>query len=236
MKEEMTLSEAVKNAHILVATPNYTNTYAAEVYVNHMECIGKWREWGVDFKWMVVGRTFVHFARSQACEIVTRSQEKDDPFTHILWIDDDALIKPEIIPRFIDHDKDVVIAPYPMRRFPHQIGVLSSTAYICTDCDISFQIDQSQTPQMTWNCPQCAKVSKRDFHNHKAYRNFNSSDMDKGLVQVDGGGTHAMLVKASAFFKKGEETEHHLPEDLVKMRDSLTDEQRDKLDQYVDLE
>ena len=107
---------------VLVATPNYTNTFAAEVYGSHMDCVRRWTEWGVDFKWMVVGRTFVHFARTEACTFAI-----DNGYTHILWLDDDAIIGPAMLPKLLKHDKEVVIAPYPMRRPPHEIGILSST-------------------------------------------------------------------------------------------------------------
>ena len=107
---------------VLVATPNYTNTFPAEVYGSHMDCVQEWTKLGMDFRWMVIGRTFVNFARTEACTFAV-----DNGFTHIFWVDDDAVIVPKILPRFLMHDKDVVISPYPMRRPPHEIGILSST-------------------------------------------------------------------------------------------------------------
>lgn len=146
---------------VLVGTPNYMNMFWSEVHTNHIECAVEWNEQGIDFNWMIIGRTFVHFARSQACEVAV-----EGGFTHILWADDDAIIDPSILPKFLEHDKDIVIAPYPMRKPPHQIGVLSSTT--------------------------------GDFHDQKSYDNWKLSDLNKGLVECDGGGTHCMLVKVSA--------------------------------------
>ena len=157
---------------VLVATPNYVNQFEATVHVNHMECSSSWTKWGIDFNWTIIGRSFVHFARTQMCQVAVEGK-----FTHVLWLDDDAVIDPEILPRFIQHDKDVVIAPYAMRKMPHDIGVLKS--------DIG------------------------DYHNHGSYRNFDMSDMNKGLVEVDGGRTHCMLVKVSALMKRGETVDDH---------------------------
>jgi hypothetical protein len=95
----------------------------------------------------------------------------DGDFTHIFWLDDDATIEPDLLPRLLNHDKDVVVTPYPMRRPPHEIGILVS--------------------------------SIGDFKNHDSYRNFTTLDLDQGLVQIDGGGTHAMLMKVDTLLKAG---------------------------------
>ena len=151
---------------VLVATPNYTNLFSAEVHTNHVECGEMWGRGGINYNWTIVGRTFVHFARTQLCQMA-----EDGDFTHILWLDDDAVIDPTILPRFLSHDKNVVIAPYPMRKMPHEIGVLSAES--------------------------------GDFHDHASYKNMTVNDLDQGLIQVDGGGTHCMLVKTEVLRKKG---------------------------------
>jgi len=151
---------------VLVATPNYMNLFNAEVHTSHVACAMAWTEWGIDFTWSIIGRSFVHFARSQMCLAAVEGE-----FTHILWLDDDAVIDPEVLPRFLTHDKDVMIAPYALRKMPHEIGVL-----------------QSQTG---------------DFHDHPSYRNLSLKDMDQGLIQVDGGGTHCMLMKVDTLHKQG---------------------------------
>jgi len=122
--------EIPDNTRVLVATPNYTNLYSSEVHVNHVECVKAWEEWELPFQWMVIGRTFVHFARSQACRAAV-----DGGYSHIFWLDDDAIVDPELLIKLLSHDKDVVISPYPMRRSPFQIGILNAHSYYCRDCD-----------------------------------------------------------------------------------------------------
>jgi len=46
-----------------------------------------------------------------------------------------------------------------------------------------------------WACEKCERKIHRDFHEHVSYQNFTTKDLDQGLVDVDGGGTHAMLIK-----------------------------------------
>tara|TARA_R110000824_G_scaffold227532_2_gene415335 strand:+ start:1812 stop:2717 length:906 start_codon:yes stop_codon:yes gene_type:complete len=172
---EYNLSDDIK---VLVATPNYMNQFHATVHANHIECATSWTKWGIDFNWTIVGRSFVHFARTQMCQVAV-----EGGFTHILWLDDDAVIDPEFLPRFIKHDKEVVIAPYCMRKMPHEIGVLSSTV--------------------------------GDFHNHDSYENMTLGDMGQGVIEVDGGGTHCMLVKVSTLVHKGEGTDEvTVPQEL----------------------
>ena len=133
-----------------------------------MECAVTWKNLGIDYKWLVIGRTFVHFARTQACQVSLLLN-----FSHILWLDDDAIIDPMILPKYLEFDKEIIVTPYFMRRPPYECGVLKSTV--------------------------------GDFHNHKSYRNLTIEDLNQGLIEVDGGGTHAMLVNTSVFRKRGDQ-------------------------------
>lgn len=40
-----------------------------------------------------------------------------------------------------------------------------------------------------------------DFRDHRTYQNLEIEDLNKGLIEVDGGGTHCMLTKVSMFKK-----------------------------------
>jgi len=182
---------------ILVATPNYTNLFDANAHVNHVDCAVEWTKWGLDFNWTVIGRTFVQFARTQLCQVAV-----DGNFTHIFWVDDDAVIKPDFLPRFLSHGKDVVIAPYPLRKMPHQIGVLKSRT--------------------------------GDYHDHQSYDNLTLEDMDQGLIEIDGGGTHCMLMSVESLLKQGEVTDHQvIPDVIQKIFGMLSDEDQRVAQQYV---
>jgi len=222
----------VEDANVLIGMPNYTNLMSSEVYANHIACVSHWKEVGLKFKFMVVGRTFVHFARTQVCQVAVDSQDKGKPYTHVFWLDDDAVIHPEMLPKFIEHDKDVVIAPYPMRRSPFQIGVLSATAYHCESCQHEWNIGDGVTPPDEMECPECGGVGFRDFHNMESYRNLTLSDMDKGLITIDGGGTHAQLWKTEVLLRNGDGKRPVAPK-LQALIDNLSEEERKVLDHNV---
>ena len=146
----------------------------------------------------------------------------------------------------------MVLAPYPMRRPLYEVGVLRSTAYRCRKCDWygyliheynTGKIEVYETLEEAANgeeagppgcpprdedvkCPQCGAGRTdmwRDFHNHKAYRNYSlKENLNQGLVEIDGGGTHCMLVEREAFHKKGEEAgESNMPPELQEIIDVL---------------
>ena len=234
--------EIPDGSKVLIGTPNYTNLFSSEVHANHVECVTKWKEWGIDFNWMIIGRTFVHFARSQACRAAVNGG-----FTHIFWLDDDAIIDPILLPIFLEHDKDVVIAPYPMRRAPFQIGILSARGFRCREGDPWAHWEEDCQPPSFASCEKCGKEIPRDFHEHVAYRNMTSADLGKGLIEVDGGGTHAMLIKTSVLTKSRgfppPGTGELVPENrsypdrayavYMKLKDMTESEDRDLVDHYI---
>lgn len=188
---------AITSANVLVATPNYTNLYTAEVHQNHVECAVVWSKAGIRFKWLVIGRTFVHFARTQACQTALLAD-----FTHIFWIDDDALISPDLLPKYLQHDKEVIITPYFMRRPPFECGILKSTT--------------------------------GDFHDHASYRNLTTADLHKGLIEVDGGGTHAMLIQTSTLRKRGDNNQPEACDSRLKaFIERMSAEEREVIDHHV---
>lgn len=183
--------ELPDDVHVLVGTPNYTNLFSSEAHSNHIECVSAWDKWGLKYNWMIIGRTFVQFARSQTCQAAL-----DGKFSHIFWVDDDAMIDPHVLPKLLQYDKDVVIVPYPMRRSPFEVGILSATQFICRPCNNHrFTCDSDITPPVSLPCPKCGKDAPRNFHEHASYRNLTTKDLDQGLIDVDGGGTHVMLMK-----------------------------------------
>lgn len=337
----------VKDARVLVATPNYTNEFASEAHVSHLEAIVNWTNWDINFNNVIVGRTFVQFARTQMSAMALTPEDEKQPvghplykpkYTHILWIDDDACIEPSILPKFILHNKDIVIAPYPMRRPGYEIGVLSSTAYRCQQCNwygfilysydagkvvvldklekhtdkqlydmlisvsgigpkIARQISDSMSSAAfrelvfaeDWKalmqisrigldlahrlvkelkdcvgliedqdeeekgpngcppraeeevCPKCESTDLwRDFHNHASYRNLSVLyNLDRGLIEVDGGGTHCMLAKTEAFYdRRGEVGGINAMPPAVqalidKFNDEFTEEDHANYDHYL---
>jgi hypothetical protein len=149
-----------------VATPNYSNLFTAEVHANHLNCAVAWAMMGIRYNWPLIGRDFVHAARSTFVAAALLGG-----YTHIFFLDDDALITPDLLPKYLLHDRDVVITPFWLRRHPHTCGVKVSTT--------------------------------GDFEDIHSYRTLTDQDLHRGLLEVDGGGTHAMLINTDVFRRRG---------------------------------
>lgn len=146
---------------ICICTPNYSSMMHSDYVLNIMQNILDWKK-KYEVTWFVYKRTFICKARNEM--VINALNWGAD---YILWYDDDAIVDPDTLDRMIERDKDIVIAPYPMRTPPYQCGVL---------------------------------VSKTgDFEDQFSYRNLTWDEMNNGLIEVDGGGTHCMLTKASVY-------------------------------------
>lgn len=182
---------------VLVATPNFSNTFTAEVHGNHMECAVTWALAGIECQWLIQGRNFVHFARSNACHVALLGG-----YTHILWLDDDAIIDPQLLPKYLAHDKEVIVTPYFMRRPPYECGILVSTS--------------------------------GDTHDHKSYRNLDYRDLHQGLIEIDGGGTHAMLMQTDVLRKHGDrDALIAMDPNLRKFIESMSDDEKKLVDHHL---
>lgn len=250
-----TVYDIPDNTNILIGTPNYTNLFSSEVHANHVHLSVQWSKWGLKFNHTIIGRTFVHFARSQMCDVAYRGD-----WSHLLWLDDDAVIEEHVLPKMLQHDKDIVIAPYPMRKPPYQLGILKATAHRCNDCSwygfIIFSYEEDKVVFLddmdhTFNgcpandyenhCPKCNSENLwRDFHNHNSYRNMSvGHNLEQGgLMEVDGGGTHCMLVNTRVFDKRGardglDSMPPEVQNIIDRIKDGLTGEELENYNHYL---
>lgn len=150
-------------AKIMIGTPNYTGMMDSAVASRIAQVCAKLTKQGHNVAWMVVRRTFICKARHEVAWIA-----KEWKADWLLWIDDDALVPEDIFEKLSVHDKDIVIAPYPMRTQPYECGVL--------------------------------RAKDGEIKNPYAYYNLDwEKDLNQGLIEVDGGGTHCMLTKVSVY-------------------------------------
>lgn len=52
--------------------------------------------------------------------MIDQALNAEHGFTHILFLDDDLVIPPDLLTKLLSHDKDIVTGLYLMRNFPHQ--------------------------------------------------------------------------------------------------------------------
>lgn len=83
-----------------------------------------------------VGQTFAHGQsparnRNTMIELCLKNN-----FTHILFLDDDVVPRPDILKRLLSHDKDIVTGLYLMRSHPH-LPILFDESYTNGACRFS---------------------------------------------------------------------------------------------------
>ena len=66
------------------------------------------------------GVTYTHGQSPAKGANLIIQQALDRSFSHVLFIDDDCLVKPDIIKRLMEHDKDIVTGLYLTRHYPHK--------------------------------------------------------------------------------------------------------------------
>jgi hypothetical protein len=114
-----------KPVKVVIGTPCYTGTLDAEVAGRmgmYLHRLAKTNP-EITVEWHIMRRSFVHIARNNIV-----NQARLFGADYLWWVDDDCVLPQDlnILPRLIDHDKDIVIVPYFLRVKPHRVGVLNS--------------------------------------------------------------------------------------------------------------
>lgn len=91
----------------------------------------------IDKEGLEVGMTFAHGQsparnRNEIIQIAISNE-----FTHILFLDDDVVPRPDIIKKLLAHDKDIVTGLYLMRNHPH-FPIIFDESYTNGKCRYSF--------------------------------------------------------------------------------------------------
>lgn len=103
---------------VLIALPNYEENMHRAVVTNRIHQAQKWTQAGLDFEVASTGRVFIHFGRSGLVEAALSRG-----FTHIFFMDDDAIVPWWVLPALIDHNVDIIGVPYAGRTWPHELFV-----------------------------------------------------------------------------------------------------------------
>jgi hypothetical protein len=100
----------MQDARIMIAVPTLEYARRADFY-DYINMIDK--------EGLNVGQTFAHGQsparnRNEMIELALQNN-----FTHILFLDDDVVPRPDILKKLLVHDKDIVCGLYLMRNHPH---------------------------------------------------------------------------------------------------------------------
>lgn len=125
---------------VYVGLPNYAEVMDRRVVLNRIGLARRWERLGIDFDISSSGRTFIHFART---EFGIQTIEQD--YTHLLFMDDDAIVTPDFFEAWLEADVDIIGAPYVDRKPPFDMCVkrLVGVKLVCLEED---ELDQGIIP------------------------------------------------------------------------------------------
>lgn len=93
--------------------------------------------------------------------LIIEKMLSEPDFTHILFLDDDVLVPPDMLIRLLSHDKDIVSGLYLMRNFPHR-PILFSEARLSGHCLNTVLVDGMEGLIPIVNCGLGAVLIKRE--------------------------------------------------------------------------
>ncbi len=163
-----------KRIKVVIGTPCYTGTMDVEAAGRmgmYLYKLGKTHP-ELDVEWHIVRRTFVHTARNNVVHYALDPEINAD---YIWWVDDDCILNP----KFVDG-----------REVPKDFSLLPRL--IAHDKDVVI------VPYFLRQPPHaCGVLRATDHKDPSSYWNIKSAELNKGLIEVAGGGTHCMLLKTS---------------------------------------
>jgi hypothetical protein len=105
---ERNRKDKMPEANILIGTP----AYAGQVHVDYVHALLSFYRAGVRFSLMTVDKeSLITRARNA---IISQFAALTD-YSHLLFLDGDVYLDGEAVKRLLDHDKDVVGAPVPLK-------------------------------------------------------------------------------------------------------------------------
>ena len=117
------------NAKVMICVPTMEYARRADFY-DYMNMIEK------DIPGVEVGQSMAHGQSPARNRNTMIEVALANGFTHVLFIDDDTVPRPDILKRLLAHDKDIACGLYLMRSHPH-LPILFDKSYTNGSCRFS---------------------------------------------------------------------------------------------------
>lgn len=173
----------VKGKRLMVATPCYGGQLSVYYFKSFIDLVKEFNNRGVDYMLqMISNESLITRARNTIVSNFYRFRDNDGPLDYLLFIDSDIQFDPDAVIRLIAHDKDVVVAPYPLK-----------------------MINFNQVEYQSLSARELAMNATEYVINLKfaseEQRQKGQINLHEGLMEVIDGGTGFMLIKYSVIEK-----------------------------------
>lgn len=179
-KEELA---RIKGKRIMIATPCYGGLVSVYYFKSFLDLLKEMSVRGVDYVLsMIASESLITRARNTIVSNFYRYNDDKGPLDYLLFIDADIQFHADAVTRLIGHDKDIVVAPYPLKMINfNQVEYQSLSAR-----------------DLAMNTTEYVINLKFESEEQRSKGQINLKD---GLMEVVDGGTGFMLIKRSAIAK-----------------------------------
>jgi len=161
-----------KKAKVLIGTPSYTAQCSIEFAISMGMYLSRFTKNHPDIEFAWIG---VPRTFVHTARNIIADIGFNQGFTHVWWVDDDC-----ILPEDKDNKIDILY-----RLLSHDVDIVITPYFL-------------RAPKQGH---ACGVLRSPDLDDPKQYYNLKTTDLHKGLVEVDGGGTHCMLCKIDTFVR-----------------------------------
>lgn len=173
----------VRGKRVMVATPCYGGVLSVYYFKSFLDLVKEFNNRGVDYiLQMIANESLITRARNTIVSNFYRFKDDKGTLDYLLFIDSDIQFDADAVTRLIAHDKDVVVAPYPLKminfnQVEYQSLSARDLAMNTTEYVINLKFGSDEERQ------------KGQIH------------LREGLMEVVDGGTGFMLIKRSVIEK-----------------------------------
>ena len=173
----------IKGKRVMVATPCYGGQLSVYYFKSFIDLVKEFQNRGVDYIiQMISNESLITRARNTIVSNFYRYKDNNGTLDYLMFIDSDIQFDPDAVIRLIGHDKDVVVAPYPMKMINfNQVEYKSLSAR-----------------ELAMNTTEYVINLKFESEEQRQKGQIN---LHEGLMEVIDGGTGFMLIKRSVIEK-----------------------------------
>lgn len=173
----------IKGKRVMIATPCYGGVLSVYYFKSFIDLVKEFNKRGVDYVLsMIANESLITRARNSIATSFYNYKDDKGGLDYLMFIDADIQFDADAVIRLISHNKDVVVAPYPLKMINFS----------------AIEYKSLSAQELTMNSTEYVVNLKFDSEEQRERGQIRLKD---GLMEVVDGGTGFMLIKHSVIDK-----------------------------------